>query len=57
MFESKTIKLEKIDITVGNCQMTKYREVNTVGGCLSVKEHKEVPVWYLRELKIKELGL
>lgn len=57
LFDSGTIRLEKLMITVGDCRMMKYREIRTVDDELDVKELKEIPTWYLRELKLKELGI
>jgi hypothetical protein len=57
LFNSDTIRLEKLMITVGDCRMMKFREIRTVDDELDVRELKEIPTWYLRELKLKALGL
>ena len=57
LFSSEILQLELINITVGDCRMKKYREIRTENGEIEVLEHKEMPTWYLRQLKIKALGL
>lgn len=57
LFSSDTIQLEVINISVGDCKMKKYREIRTEDGEIEVKEHKSIPNWYLRDLKLKALGL
>jgi len=57
LFSSEILQLEQINITVGDCRMKKYREIRTEKGEIEVLEHKEMPTWYLRQLKIKALGL
>lgn len=55
LFTSDKVQLEQIDVTVGNCHMKKYREVSRIENELSVKEHKQFPEWYIRELKLQQL--
>ncbi len=57
LFSSDTIQLEQIDVTVGDCKMKKFREIRREDGEIEVLEHKCIPNWYLRELKLKALGL
>ena len=57
LFKSEILQLEQINITVGDCRMKKYREIRTEKGEIEVSELKDVPTWYLRQLKIKALGL
>ena len=55
LFTSDKVQLEQIDVTVGNCHMKKYREVSRIENELSVKEHKQFPEWYIRELKLQQI--
>jgi hypothetical protein len=57
LFKSDTIQLEVIHITVGDCRMKKYREIRTENEEIEVLEHKSIPTWYMRKLKIEALGL
>lgn len=53
IFKSKEVQLEKVDVTIGDCHMVKYREVSLIDGELEVKELKQFPDWYVRELKLQ----
>jgi hypothetical protein len=57
LFKSKTHTLELItfDCRIGYSAI--YREIIKQKGQLIVKEHKDIPLWYIREMKLKELGL
>jgi hypothetical protein len=55
LFTSDKVQLEQIDVTVGNCHMKKFREVSRIENELSVKEHKQFPEWYIRELKLQQI--
>jgi hypothetical protein len=55
IYKSDKVQLEKIEVTIGDCHMTKYREVSLIRGELEVKEHKSFPDWYVRELKLQIL--
>lgn len=59
MFISDELELQKITVTVGDCLMLKYREIeyDEEHEVVSVREHKHIPDWYLRNLKLKALGL
>lgn len=67
LFKSDEVQLEKIDISIGDCHMTKYRQISKIqtsgnvgsyfglSGELEVKELKQFPDWYVRELKLQIL--
>lgn len=55
LFKSDKVQLEQIDVTIGTCHMKKFREVSRIEGELSVKEHKQFPDWYVRELKLQSI--
>ena len=57
LFSSEGIQLEVINITVGDCKMKKFREIRIYNDQLEVLEHKLIPNWYLRYLKLKALGI
>lgn len=58
LYEDDEYILQRLFIRVGQCKMIKYREIRNLGKCgLDVKEVKEPPVWYLRELQLKRLGI
>ena len=57
LFSSEGIQLEVINITVGDCKMKKFREIRIYNDQLEVLEHKSIPHWYLRYLKLKALGI
>lgn len=54
LFESKKLILQRIEITIGDCKTTYYREV-IIGDDLIVNDIKCIPDWYLRDEKIKAL--
>jgi hypothetical protein len=57
MFTSDDLDLQRIDVTVGDCSMTKWREIHYDENheVLSVKEHKDIPDWFIRDIKINSL--
>lgn len=55
IFKSDNVQLERIHVKIGDCRMIKYREVSLIKGELEVKETKEFPEWYIRELKLQIL--
>lgn len=57
LYQDDEITLQRLIITVGTCKMTKFREVIRIGLGFEVKEHKELPEWFIRDKKLKELGL
>ena len=58
LYEDAQYILQRLFIRVGDCKMIKYREIRNLGKCgLDVKEVKEPPVWYIRQLKLKRLGI
>lgn len=58
IYQDDEVTLQRLIITVGDCKMTKYRQVTKDGDLgLYVKEFKEAPSWYLRSLKLKKLGI
>jgi hypothetical protein len=57
LFSSEGIQLEVININVGDCKMKKFREIRIYNDELEVLEHKCLPNWYLRYLKLKTLGI
>ena len=58
LYEDKNYTLQRLFIRVGHCKMIKYREIRNLGKCgLDVKEVKEPPLWYLRHLQLKRLGI
>jgi len=58
LYKDDNITLQKLTIKIGECHMCKFRQINVdENGDLNVTEVKQPPVWYLRMLKIKQLGL
>lgn len=57
LYQDDHITLQRLIIRVGTCKMTKFRQITNIDGELDVREHKELPDWFLREKKLKQLGL
>lgn len=58
LYEEENYTLQRLFIKIGDCKMIKYREIRNLGKCgLDVKEVKEPPLWYLRELQLRRLGI
>ena len=57
LYEDEQVTLQRLTITVGTCRMYKFRQVSKIDGELDVKEVKEPPLWYLRWLKLNQIGL
>lgn len=57
-YQDDEITLQRIIVTVGDCKMMKYRQITKDGDLgFYVKELKELPQWYLRNRKLKQLGI
>jgi hypothetical protein len=37
--------------------MTKFRQITNIDGELDVREVKELPEWFVRDKKLKKLGI
>lgn len=59
LYRDSEVTLQRLVITIGECKMVKYRIVreDKSEGILDVKEVKDLPLWYLRYLKLKTLGV
>lgn len=57
LYQDDEITLQRLIIRVGTCRMIKFREIRNTDGELDVREHKELPEWFLRDKKLKQLGL
>lgn len=58
LYKDEHITLQKLIISVGTCKMCKYREIYVDEfGDLGVNEVKEPPLWFIRQRKLKKLGL
>lgn len=57
LYKDDEVTLQRLIIKVGICQMTKFREIRNIGLGFEVKEHKELPEWFVRDKKLKQLGL
>jgi hypothetical protein len=55
LYNDDNLCLQEIYITVGNMTFTKWREIRTGNRELDVREYREVPEWYIRDLKLKDL--
>lgn len=57
-YQDDEITLQRIIVTVGDCKMMKYRQITKDSDLgFYVKELKEPPQWYLRNRKLKQLGI
>ena len=56
LYKDDEVTLQRLIITIGTCNMVKYREIRNICG-LDVKEVKEPPAWYLRWKKLKQIGI
>jgi len=58
LYQDDQLTLQKLLIRVGDCRMIKYRQItNSPEDGLDVREVKEPPLWYLRQIKLKQIGL
>lgn len=58
LYKDEEVTLQRLIIKVGICQMTKFREIRIIDGEIRiVREHKELPEWFVRDKKLKQLGL
>jgi hypothetical protein len=57
LYQDDEITLQRLIITVGTCKMTKFRQITNIDGELDVREVKELPHWFVRDKKLKQLGL
>lgn len=57
LYQDDYITLQRLIIRVGTCKMIKFREIRNNDSELDVREHKELPDWFLRDKKLKQLGL
>jgi hypothetical protein len=62
LFSDENVRLEEIKLIIGSCRATIFREV--VYGKIdeelgtqdfTVKEHKSIPEWYIRQMKLEAL--
>lgn len=57
LYQDDDITLQRLIIKIGICKMTKFREIRNTDGELEVREHKELPEWFIRSKKLKQLGI
>lgn len=58
LYQDDNLTLQKLIIRIGDCQMIKYRQVMNIEELgLDVREVKELPLWYLRQMKLKQIGI
>ncbi|MFY8159767.1 MAG: hypothetical protein ACOVNU_00415 [Candidatus Kapaibacteriota bacterium] len=55
LYQSENISLEQI--IWGSNKKVWYREVINTGTSLQVEEYSEPPKWYIRWLKLNDLGI
>lgn len=57
LYEDSEVTLQRLIITIGTCKMTKFRQISNIDGELDVRELKEMPEWFIRDKKLKQLGI
>jgi hypothetical protein len=57
LYQDDEVTLQRIIIKIGTCKMHKFRQITNINGELDVRELKDIPAWYLRMKKLKQLGI
>jgi hypothetical protein len=57
LYQDDEVTLQRIIIKIGTCKMHKFRQITNINGELDVRELKDIPAWFLRDKKLKNLGL